>query len=118
MSTSHRIVNAVPSSSRPMRRVLPRRFGFARCQQNHSAAASTRTAIPPDLNASPSLGKGKRREDIRYDLGGASLSSERLAFSQELEGSEREELGADWMTSDGEAVSEGIEPGRVVEARR
>jgi len=65
--------------------------------------------------------KGKRREDIKYDLGGVGHSIERQAyFARSASGSSSsriEEAGAEWGL-DTEDVAAGIDPGRVVECRR
>lgn len=126
MKVSPWVVNAVASSSRSTKRTVgssrPRRVVIG-SRFNHHSAVSTSTYSPdrPPPTAIQGKGKGKRREDIRYDIGGAGQSNDKQAyFQQSIGGSATTEdagLGSDWVIDGGDTV-EGIEPGRVVECRR
>jgi hypothetical protein len=97
------------SSSRAIRSAIPI---SASIRLNHCAAFQAST---------PRLDKGKRREDIKYDIGGVAHSIERQAyFAQSASGSSStsvEAVGSEWGVET-EEVANGIEPGRVVECRR
>jgi hypothetical protein len=101
--------SSAASSSRAVRSALPI---SAAIRLKHSAAFQAST---------PRRDKGKRREDISYDIGGVAHSIERQAyFAQSASGSSSksaEDAGSRWGTET-EEVANGIEPGRVVECRR
>lgn len=88
---------------------------------HHSVSASTSSPDRPLPAVVPGKGKGKRREDVRYDIGGAGQSNDKQAYFQRSVGgsasTEDVGLGSDWVIDGSDAI-EGIEPGRVVECRR
>lgn len=115
------VVNAVASSSRSTARATGRdQLGHvavgSRVRHNSEVSRSSSDLKPPPLSTRD---KGKRREDIRYDIGGAGHSNDKQAYFAKPISSSTEEggVGSDWVV-DGSDVSGGVESGRVVECRR